>query len=73
MDFTIEYDNDRPNIDIIILKSDYDELIKIKIKYEALINQSIQILSNNNIYCRLCNTLSKSDVKIRKHIFIENL
>ena len=52
MELTIEYDNDRPNIDIVLSKSEFDELIKIKLKYEALMKQSLMFLSNNNIYCR---------------------
>ena len=54
---------------ISIDKTEYDELLKIKRKYDALIERNIMCLSNNNIYCRLCNTLSKNNGNIKNHNF----
>ena len=65
MDFITDY--------VTITKPEYDELLQIKAKYDALINRSIQFLSNNNIYCRTCNTLSKNNGNIKNHIFKEEL
>jgi hypothetical protein len=58
---------------VTIEKIDYDELVKIKAKYDALIKRSILFLSNNNIYCRLCNVLSKNNSNIENHVFKEEL
>ena len=65
MDFTTDY--------VTITKVEYDELLKIKAKYDALIKRSILFLTNNNIYCRLCNVLSKNNSNIENHIFKEEL
>jgi hypothetical protein len=65
MEFNTDY--------VTITKPEHIKLLKIKAKYEALIKQSIQFLSNNNIYCRLCNTLSKNNGNIKAHIFKEEI
>ena len=58
---------------VTITKPEHIELLKIKAKYDALIKRSILFLSNNNIYCRLCNVLSKNNSNIENHIFKEEL
>ena len=73
MELVIEYDYDKQKIDIIISKKEYDELIKIQNKYNSLINKSILFLSNNNVYCKTCNSLSKSDANIKNHIYKDEL
>jgi len=65
MEFTTDY--------VTITKPEYDELLKIKTKYDALIKRSILFLTNNNIYCRLCNVLSKNNSNIENHVFKEEL
>jgi len=65
MDFTTDY--------VTITKPEHDELLKIKTKYDALIKQSVIFLSNNNIYCRLCNTLSKNNDKIVNHVLFKEI
>lgn len=56
-----------------IEKSEYDELIKIKLKYESLINKSIMTLSGTCIYCKVCNTVSKDNGNIKNHVFKDEL
>ena len=56
-----------------IEKPEYDELIKIKLKYEALIKKSVMILSGTCIYCRVCNTVSKDNGNIKNHVFKDEL
>lgn len=65
MEFTTDY--------VTITKVEFDELLKIKTKYDALIKKSILFLTNNNIYCRLCNVLSKNNSNIENHVFKEEL
>ncbi len=65
MEFNTDY--------VTITTPEHIKLLKIKAKYDALIKQSILFLSNNNIYCRLCNTVSKDNGNIENHIFKEEL
>ena len=58
-------ENNIVNID----KAEYEELLKIKKKYDALLDKHLMFLSNNNIYCRLCNSLSKHNGNIKNHNF----
>ena len=58
---------------ITIEKPDYDELIKIKLKYESLIKKSILCLSGTCIYCKVCNTVSKDNNNVKNHIFKDEL
>ncbi len=54
---------------IVITHLEYQELLKIKQKYDAIINKSVIFLSNSNIYCRICNSLSKNNNNIINHLF----
>jgi hypothetical protein len=54
---------------IVLPELEYNELLKIKEKYDALIAKSVIFLSNSNIYCRLCNSLSKNNGNIINHIY----
>jgi len=58
---------------ITIEKLDYDELIKIKSKYEALMKKSILPLSGTSIYCRICNSVSKDNNNVKNHVFKDEL
>ena len=71
--FALRHKKSKQKIDIIISKKEYDELIKIQNKYNSLINKSILFLSNNNVYCKTCNSLSKSNANIKNHIFKDEL
>ena len=58
---------------ITIEKPDYDDLLKIKLKYEALMKKSILSLSGTSIYCRICNSVSKDNNNVKNHVFKEEL
>ena len=56
---------------VVITDIEYQELLKIQKKYTALLNKSVIYLSNMNIYCRICNTISKNNGNIINHTFKE--
>ena len=58
---------------VVIADIEYQELLKIQKKYNALMTKSVIYLSNCNIYCRICNSLSKQNGSIINHVFKDEL
>jgi hypothetical protein len=58
---------------ITIEKPEFDELLKIKLKYESLMKKSVLSLSGTSIYCKICNTVSKDNNNVKNHVFKEEL
>ena len=54
---------------IVLPELEYNELLKIKEKYNALLNKSVIFLSNSSVYCKVCNSLSKNNGNILNHVF----
>ncbi len=54
---------------ITIPIEEYNELLKIKDKYNSVMVLNTIKLSNNMIYCRLCSQISKQDSILNKTIY----
>ncbi len=59
------------NTNITIPISEYNELIKIKDKYNSIMELNTIKLSNCMMYCRLCSQISKQDSILNKTLYNE--
>ncbi len=59
------------NTNITIPMEEYNELIKIKEKYNSVMELNTIKLSNCMMYCRLCCHISKQDSVLNKTIYNE--
>ena len=59
------------NTNITISMKEYNELIKIKEKYNSVMELNTIKLSNCMMYCRLCCQISKQDSILNKTIYNE--